>query len=130
MGEFEFVRHAAIEALGKLDDASVIPVLAEALKNKDKRICMAAAKALGERGNSLAVPALLDIRDNEKRFFPLDAEAACKSSATKEMPPDRASPPNPGPTHRRANALNTFRFSSMMTSAAAICSAEPASSPS
>ena len=54
------MRAAAVEALGLLKDASVLPMLPPALRDSDFTVAATAATSIGEQKDKTAVPALMD----------------------------------------------------------------------
>ncbi|MGV8125948.1 MAG: NACHT domain-containing protein [Methanothrix sp.] len=81
------VRGSAAEALGKLNDAQVVPDLLALLKDSDSWVRWSAAEALGKLGDTQAVPDLLSLlKDSESGVRRSAAEALGKLGDTQAVP--------------------------------------------
>ncbi|MEM4359453.1 MAG: HEAT repeat domain-containing protein, partial [Candidatus Bilamarchaeaceae archaeon] len=69
-------REGAAEALGKIGDARAVPVLIDALKDKDRYVRYEAAEALGKIGDARAVPVLIDALKDKDRYVRYEAAEA------------------------------------------------------
>jgi HEAT repeat protein len=73
------MRHLTCELLGEIRDAKAVPILTEALADKDEfgtSIASAAARALGQIGDRSVIPALLKALDSPDRDLRYEATRA------------------------------------------------------
>lgn len=81
------LRCKILEALGKIGDPSLFPLLVKEAKNEDIRIRSFAIWALGEMRSRKAVPTLLEVLQNDSGYPVITAIDALGKSGTPEQSP-------------------------------------------